>query len=94
MAKRVKPTAGNSGRPKRPADVNQLAHFLGGQSTNKPEPAEVTDAEIKRVMAELGRRGGRIGGKRRAASMTPERRREVALKAARKRWDSAKQLGC
>jgi hypothetical protein len=61
----------------------------------EPKPIKVvvsmpspTDAEISRVMAALGRRGGKIGGKSRAASMTPERRREIALKAARKRWDS------
>jgi hypothetical protein len=39
-------------------------------------------------MAELGRRGGKIGGKKRAESMTPARRRAIALKAARTRWDA------
>ena len=34
----------------------------------------------------LGRLGGLKGGKGRAASMTPERRREIAQKAARTRW--------
>lgn len=46
-----------------------------------------TQAEISAVMAELGRRGGKIGGHSRARSLTPARRRAIALKAARARWD-------
>jgi hypothetical protein len=64
-------------------------HFLGAQSTkekNAPE-ATVTDAEVSRVMSILGRKGGKIGGRKRAESMPAERRREIALKAARSRWD-------
>lgn len=34
----------------------------------------------------LGRRGGLKGGKARAAALTPERRREIARKAAAARW--------
>lgn len=45
-----------------------------------------TSSEISKVMAELGRRGGKIGGKKRAKALTPERRSEIARKAARKRW--------
>jgi hypothetical protein len=29
---------------------------------------------------------GKLGGKARAANMTPERRKEIAQKAAAKRW--------
>ncbi len=46
-----------------------------------------TTSEISRVMAAMGRKGGKVGGKKRAESMTPERRSEIALKAARSRWD-------
>jgi len=35
---------------------------------------------------ELGRRGGRVGGKARAARLSPERRREIARDAALARW--------
>lgn len=38
--------------------------------------------------AHLGRRGGRKGGKARAANLTPERRSELARLAARARWDA------
>ena len=37
-------------------------------------------------MAEMGRKGGRIGGKRRAERLTPQQRRESASNAARARW--------
>jgi len=36
----------------------------------------------------LGRRGGKIGGKARAAAMSAERRREIAKAAAQSRWDN------
>ena len=37
------------------------------------------------------RNGGLKGGKARAASMTPEQRREIAKKAARARWGNQKE---
>ena len=39
----------------------------------------------------LGRLGGLKGGKARAAMLSPEQRREIAQKAARKRWASPRQ---
>jgi hypothetical protein len=36
--------------------------------------------------AALGRRGGLKGGPARAAALSPQRRREIAQKAARARW--------
>jgi hypothetical protein len=38
--------------------------------------------------AALGRLGGLKGGPARAAALSPERRREIARRAARKRWGS------
>lgn len=46
---------------------------------------------LSQVMAEIGRKGGKIGGKRRLTTMTPERRKEVAQLAANKRWSKAKK---
>jgi hypothetical protein len=37
-------------------------------------------------MAEMGRRGGRIGGKRRLETMTKRQRSNVAKAAAKARW--------
>jgi hypothetical protein len=59
-----------------------------------PPPTEVvnisaspTAAQISVFMAEMGRRGGKIGGKRRAENMTPKERSQLALKAAKARWN-------
>jgi hypothetical protein len=55
--------------------------------TDAPEPnPKVSSSEISRVMTAMGRKGGRIGGKRRLVTMTPEERRKVAAKAAKTRW--------
>ena len=43
------------------------------------------------LAVELGRRGGKKGGKARAAKMTPEERSESARKAARARWDKKRR---
>jgi hypothetical protein len=48
-------------------------------------------AFLSGVMAEVGRKGGRIGGKRRLVTMTPERRRQVASEAANARWGKLKK---
>ena len=42
--------------------------------------------EIREYFAKMGSAGGKLGGRIRAASMTPERRKEIALKAAHARW--------
>jgi hypothetical protein len=41
--------------------------------------------------AALGRLGGLKGGRARARALSPERRREIALKAIRARWAKAKK---
>jgi hypothetical protein len=37
-------------------------------------------------MAEMGRKGGKIGGKRRLETMTPRKRKSLARNAALARW--------
>lgn len=39
----------------------------------------------------LGRKGGLKGGKARAEKLSPERRKEIAQRAAAKRWSSISQ---
>lgn len=45
-------------------------------------------------MREMGKRGGKKGGpkggKSRMSSLTPEERKELARKAANKRWENAR----
>ena len=43
-------------------------------------------------MAEMGRKGGKIGGKRRLETLTREHRKVIALNAVRVRWNKAKDV--
>ena len=67
---------------KRPADVIgnavKIARIATGEESDTPED----DGKDKGAQ-EMGRKGG----KARASSMTPERRAEIARKAAAKRWN-------
>jgi hypothetical protein len=74
--------------PKRPRDTNQLAKLMVDILTGEIEDREPTPEEQGKDPAavSLGKRGGLKGGKARAASMTKERRTEIAKKAAEKRW--------
>jgi hypothetical protein len=67
---------------KRPADVIGNAVKVMRIATGE-EPEDYGNAPSKnQAAAELGR----AGGKKRAESMTPERRAEIAKNAAAKRW--------
>jgi hypothetical protein len=46
--------------------------------------------EIRAYFVRMGKTGGKIGGKARAESLTPERRKEIAQKAIAARWKKAK----
>jgi len=80
-------------KQKRPTDVNELAHHLVALSTQESLDvvAPPTSAQISLVMAELGRKGGKIGGKRRLETMTAQERKKVAKKAANARWKKSKK---
>lgn len=70
---------------KRPADVNKRAKLIveiatGEVNENDPYQGKNPNA------VELGRLGGKKGGKARANKLTPEQRKEIARKAAQKRW--------
>jgi len=57
-------------------DVNELAFSIVDKATKEKNPHAQA----------LGRLGGLKGGKARAEKLTPEQRREIAKKAAAKRW--------
>lgn len=61
-------------------------------STQEPiaTPAELpTKEQVSLLMAKLGRKGGKIGGKRRLQTMTSEERSEIARLAAQARWKNS-----
>jgi hypothetical protein len=83
------------GKGKRPRDPNQLAKWIVDQSTSDtpvqdqeaaPKAPPVSPASLSQYMAEIGRKGGQIGGKRRLKTMTKAQRQRVAAKAAKARW--------
>jgi hypothetical protein len=79
------------GKGKRPRDPNQLAKWLVDSSTSdtpppQPSPALPSAPSLSAYMAAMGRKGGKIGGKRRLLTMTPEARKAAAAKAAQARW--------
>ncbi len=57
-------------------DINKLAKKITEEATKEKNPAAVA----------LGRLGGLRGGKARAAKLSEERKREIAINAAKKRW--------
>jgi len=63
---------------KRPTDPNRLAKQIIDEATSEKNPAAVA----------LGRLGGLKGGKARADKLSPEKRAEIAKKAATARWKS------
>lgn len=69
-------------------DMNQLAKRIVDEATGE-EPITPPPAQKNQAAIELGRLGGKIGGKARAASLTPEQRSEIAKKAAQKRWENS-----
>jgi hypothetical protein len=73
-----------------PTDVNQWARRMVELTTGESDTPEPTKAEVSKVMAALGRRGGKIGGKRRLETMTQAERSAIALKAAQARWKKTK----
>jgi hypothetical protein len=85
--------APSSKKPKRPRDINQLAYQIVREATGEHGPGvlAVLDAadrpQVKNPAAvALGKLGGAKGGRARAEKLTPQRRQEIAKKAAAARW--------
>jgi hypothetical protein len=68
-------------RLKRPRDPVELGKLIGDILTGQVEDRDPNDKRNE-AAAEMGRKGGAA----RAKTMTPERRAEIAKKAAAKRW--------
>jgi hypothetical protein len=66
---------------KRPADSVQNAMRVAQIATGEA----VEEFDKKSAAAQLGS----LGGKARAAKLSPKKRKEIAKKAANKRWDNA-----
>jgi len=65
-------------------DPNQIAAAVVGLTAVENQP--LASALLSQVMSEMGRKGGKIGGKRRLQTMTPKQRKTAARRAAKARW--------
>lgn len=73
--------------PKRSSKLylSQLAKRIVDEATGEAEKT-LPPPEKNKAAQELGRIGGKKGGKARAEALTSEQRSEIAKKAAQKRW--------
>lgn len=68
-------------------DANQIAFRVVQESIRDHDEPKKPRAKRKNPAAvALGRKGGKVGGPARAASMTPEERSASARRAAEARW--------
>ena len=69
--------------PRRPRDPNQLARMIVDLATGAIEEAGLAKPE-------QGDPGKRLGGKARAAKLTPTERSDIARRAAAMRWNKSR----
>ncbi len=67
-------------------DFMEIAKAVVDQATSEDAPAEDDTPKKNPAAVELGRLGGKKGGKARAEKLTPDERSEIAKKAAKARW--------
>ena len=63
--------------------------WLKPQPSDKPllQQSQISKSLLSQVMSEMGRKGGKIGGKRRLETMSAKERSKIAKKAANARWN-------
>ena len=72
--------------------LQNLEMLFGEPRGEKPpgeKPAPPAGPPKNQAAVELGRLGGRKGGKARAAKLSAAKRKAIAKKAARARWDKS-----
>jgi len=75
---------------KRPRDPNQLAKLVVAIATGEVQDKGATREKNPAAVA-LGRLGGKKGGRARADKLSAEERREIAKKAAERRWGGSRE---
>jgi len=74
-------------KKKRPTDISRLAYQIVQKATQEPqEPVQALAKEKNPAAVALGRLGGLKGGPARAKKLSLKKRKEIAQKAAKKRW--------
>lgn len=72
-----------------PSDLEAAAVAVGSEPEESQGSPEIMSV-VSQYLATIGRKGGIEGGKERAKALSPERRVEIARKAADTRWKKAK----
>lgn len=82
-------------RKSRAPDTVQNARRVVLESVGAADTSEPIEKPsrslISQVMAEMGRKGGKIGGKRRLETLSDRRRKQIAQDAAKARWAKKKK---
>jgi hypothetical protein len=76
-------------RSSKPRDLNSMAAAIVAQSVDADDKGDDPYEGKNPAAVELGRLGGKKGGKARAAKLTAEERSEIARRAAAARWEKA-----
>jgi ABC-type phosphate/phosphonate transport system ATPase subunit len=69
-------------------DINLLAKSIVDDSTAEKLLGRAVESGKNPAAVLLGRLGGLKGGKARAAKLSAQKRKEIAQKAAQKRWET------
>lgn len=77
---------GDMKKSRKPRDPNQAAFAIVQEAVSE-KPAEESASDKNPNAVALGRLGGLKGGKARAEALSARKRKEIARKAARKRWE-------
>ncbi len=76
----------SSKRGQGPKDFNQVAFEVVQKAIGEMPKEEPPDPNKNPAAVTLGRLGGLKGGKARAEKLSPEKRKEIASRAAKIRW--------
>ena len=72
--------------PKGPAGQKRPGNVIGTAIMVAKIATEEVEDRGQDPQTELHRQGGMVGGRHRAQKLTPERRQEIAKRAAQARW--------
>lgn len=78
--------------PTLPAKANPVRSIAARHAPQSDQVQPLTKEQISALMSEMGRKGGRIGGKRRLLTMSAQQRQNVARNAAKQRWNKKHEL--
>jgi hypothetical protein len=80
-------------KKKQEPDANEIAfRVVSAATTESLTPSQTSlAATVSQIMAEMGRKGGKIGGKRSLETMSKVERKRRAEAAAKARWKKHKR---